>query len=87
MSKTIDEKAKGVCRDLHLPENGPAFFFIRDAIEEQDRDTRHACAEAVSALPPCEAPNENAIRDNAGEIVNKAICADAARAACLAVGD
>lgn len=44
--KTVDAKAKVVCHKLKLPDNGPAFSAIRLALKEQDRDTRHACAEA-----------------------------------------
>lgn len=47
MPRTVDEKAKEVCQKLKLPEDGPAFSAIRLALKEQDRDTRHACAEAV----------------------------------------
>lgn len=41
-----DDRAKVVCKDLNLPECGPAWNAIRFALKEQDRDTRHACAEA-----------------------------------------
>ena len=47
MRKSVEEKAEEVCRKLHLPEFGPHFMTIRHALKEQDRDTRHACAEAV----------------------------------------
>ncbi|WP_432745975.1 hypothetical protein ABXJ76_08380 [Methylobacter sp. G7] len=50
MPKTVDEKAKEVCQKLKLPEAGPAFSAIRLALKEQDRDTRHACAEAVQQI-------------------------------------
>lgn len=49
--KTLDEKAKETCRKLKLPENSLSFSVIRLALKEQDRDTRHACAEAVLAIP------------------------------------
>lgn len=49
--KTLDEKAKETCRKLKLAEKGPEFNLIRLALIEQDRDTRHACAEAVLAIP------------------------------------
>lgn len=45
---SIDDKSREVCRKLHLPEDGKAFVAIRLALKEQDRDTRHACAEAVN---------------------------------------
>lgn len=61
MIKTADEKAKEVCRTLNLPEMGPAFFAIRKAIKEQDRDTRHACAEAVVTIS-AEVANTNTYR-------------------------
>jgi len=47
MIQTVDAKAKVVCHKLGLPDDGPAFSAIRFALKEQDRDTRHACAEAV----------------------------------------
>ena len=49
--KTAEEKAIEVCEKLGLPSNGPAFAAIRIALKEQDRDTRHACAEAVLRCP------------------------------------
>ena len=39
-------KAKEVCCKLNLPVNGYTFRIVLNAIKEQDRDTRHACAEA-----------------------------------------
>lgn len=47
ITKTVDEKAKEVCKKLNLPYDGPAFSAIRSSINKQDRDTRHACAKAV----------------------------------------
>jgi len=48
--KTAEEKTIEVCKYLKLPEKGIAFVVIQKALKEQDRDTRHACAEAVIAL-------------------------------------
>lgn len=45
--KTIDSKARVVCHKLKLPDDGPAFSIIRNALKEQDRDARHACADAI----------------------------------------
>ena len=50
--KTAEEKAIEVCKYLKLPEKGVAFVVIQKALKEQDRDTRHACAEAVISLHP-----------------------------------
>jgi hypothetical protein len=44
--QSVDAKAKVVCHKLGLPDDGQAFSTIRFALKEQDRDTRHACAEA-----------------------------------------
>jgi len=46
MIQTVDAKARVVCHKLGLPDDGTAFSTIRLALKEQDRDTRHACAEA-----------------------------------------
>jgi len=69
--KTVDEKATKICKEIKLPTDGPAFVKIRMALKEQDRDTRHACAEAVIKLDS---------RQFGGEI-NK----DEAHAACMNV--
>ena len=69
--KTVDEKATKICQELKLPIDGPAFAKIRIALKEQDRDTRHACAEAVIAIEPCP--------DGGG------ISKDAAHSACMNV--
>lgn len=48
MSKTLDEKSNEICEKLNLPLHvGIAFCVIKRALRDQDRDTRHACAEAV----------------------------------------
>jgi hypothetical protein len=53
-------------------------------LKEQDRDTRHACAEAVIQLPECLTANDNAIYDCRGEICD-AIPTNAAHDACMNV--
>ena len=47
MIQTVKTKAKIVCHKLGLPDDGQEFSIIKFALKEQDRDTRHACAEAV----------------------------------------
>jgi hypothetical protein len=49
--KKAHEKAQKICEKLNLPANGFAYIVIKRAIKDQDRDTRHACAEAVAAIP------------------------------------
>lgn len=49
-SMTSKQKANEICRKLNLPEEGVAFVVIERAIREQDRDTRHACVEALLNL-------------------------------------
>lgn len=66
---SIEERAAKVCLALNLPEHGVAFIHIKSALQEQDRDTRHACAEAVLR---CE-------EDVSGECIWK----DDAHAACM----
>ena len=53
-------------------------------IKEQDRDTRHACAEAILALPTCHAANGNSCYNENEDLVD-AICKDAAHNACMNV--
>lgn len=53
--KTAEKKAKHLCTRLKLPSSGPAFSAILKTIKEQDRDTRHACAEVVTQ---CNSPEE-----------------------------
>lgn len=69
--KMAEEKAVEVCKTLKLPERGAAFIAIQAMIKEQDRDTRHACAEAARI----------AAADNAGTN----IVGDAVHAACMNV--
>lgn len=53
-------------------------------LKEQDRDTRHACAEAVLTIEGCTTASDNAIYGPHGEIC-KAISADEAHFTCLNV--
>lgn len=55
---------------------------IVTALKEQDRDTRHACAEAVIQLPRCLTANDNSIYNHRIEVCD-AIDVDAAHAACM----
>lgn len=74
--KSAKEKALEACRSLNLPatENGVAYRMILSVLQEHERDTRHACAEAVMRLPR-------------GRIANTsewdAINQNAAHAACM----
>lgn len=76
MTKSAKTRALEVCQYLNLPagENGIAFRIIYGALLEHERDTRHACAEAISRIPR-------------GRIANTsewdAINMDAAHAACM----
>jgi len=45
--QTVDAKARVICHKLGIPDDGTGFNIIKLALKEQDRDTRHACAEAV----------------------------------------
>lgn len=61
--KPVNEKVKEFLGKNRLPLDPEELeFFERDLVrllKEQDRDTRHACAEAVISLPEkCEAPQE-----------------------------
>jgi hypothetical protein len=46
--QSVDAKARVVCHKLNIPDDGTAFSIIRHALKEQDRDTRHTCAEACT---------------------------------------
>lgn len=46
----VTNKALKLCRDLGLPGYGPECAKIVIALVAQDRDTRHACAEAVTKI-------------------------------------
>lgn len=74
--KTAEERAKETVDEwLANPEKGLCKI-IENALKEQDRDTRHACAEAVLAL------SWWATNDRDSTI---AIDRDAAHAACMNV--
>lgn len=53
-------------------------------LKEQDRDTRHACAEAVLTLEGCTTASDNAIYGPHGEIC-KAVSAEEAHFTCMNV--
>jgi hypothetical protein len=55
---------------------------IVQALKEQDRETRHKCAEAVIQLPKCFTANDNAIYNNRDEIC-RAVDSNAAHDACM----
>ena len=44
---TLDEKTDELCKFLRLPTNGYAYTVIKAALRERDKDTRHACADAI----------------------------------------
>ncbi len=67
-AKFFDEKTAKICTDLDLL-NDQAWAIIRKALAEQDRDTRHACAEAVLLCP----------EDVSGQFISK----DEAHNACM----
>lgn len=84
--KTVEEKARALLDETCV--SGAAFNRLLRAItlalKEQDRDTRHACAEAVVSLEGCTTSNDNAIYGPHGEIC-KAVSVDEAQAACMNV--
>jgi len=44
--KTVEERAEYICDKLDLSACGLGYWVILDALREQDKITRHACAEA-----------------------------------------
>lgn len=81
--KTVDDKAMDVCRRLNLPDCGPAFSVIRTALREQDRDTRHACSEAVAAISD-DVAKANSYRGKVNQVAQFACeMMDRASAACI----
>lgn len=47
----VKEKAKALCRTLDIPYPSNEYAAVLRSLREQDRDTRHACAE-VAAIKP-----------------------------------
>jgi len=88
--KTAEQKAEEFIKTLSITKGVRLDARDADKIKQQivlllkyqDRDTRHACAEAVISLARCSTANENAIYNEDGECVD-AICLDQAHNACI----
>ena len=81
--KANDILDKSPVDDLESDQYALLAEMIYLGLKMQDRDTRHACANAVISLHGCHTSNDNSIYNSDEDVVLKAICVDKAHSACM----